>query len=332
MSILEKNIKKDYGDVMFDVSKLFDMDGKVIPVTLSMDIALNGGWQEGTIGMIAGVSGSGKSTLCLIIAASAQKHGKKVYYIDAENRLQASLLTTIEGLDTSPEKFQIIASTKDKLLMGEDYLNILVNILTHEEDAVIILDSIAALGSETTFSSQIGESKQMLTIPKQMYEMLRKACQLVRPKRHILIGITHVQASPDMYNRNPEVGGKSWPYLSTYRVTCLSSTEVPKDDPIKTGRESKFRIYKTALGPGTGEGILYIKHKAGYDRVTDVFNKAEELGFISKAGSWYSADLLSGKQKIQGTTAFCEYLRLNPKDLDALEQEIRDLVFEKEKK
>lgn len=328
-SILEKSIKKDYGDVMFDVTKLFESDGQIIPVTLSMDIALNGGWQEGTIGMIAGVSGSGKSTLCLVIAASAQKMGKTVYYIDAENRLQGSLLKTIEGLDVSPEKFKVIASTADKLLMGEDYLNILVNILTHEEDCVIILDSIAALGSETTFSAQIGESKQMLTGPKQMYEALRKACQLVRPRRHILIGITHVQSSPDMYNRNPEVGGKAWPYLSSYRITCLSSTEIPKDDPIKTGRESKFKVFKTALGPGTGEGVFYIKHKAGYDRVSDVFKQAEELGFIAKAGAWYSAKLLSGDQKIQGVTAFCDYLRQNPEDLNALEKEVRELVFGK---
>ncbi len=327
-TILEKTIEKDFGDVMFDLSKIMEYEGKIIPVTLSMDIALNGGWQEGTIGMIAGKSGSGKTTLCLVIAAAAQKLGKKVYFIDAENRLQPSLLRTIAGLDLSSDKFKVVASTSEKLLMSEDFLNILVHILTQEEDSIIILDSIASLAAENVFSSQIGESKQMVTGPRLMYEALRKACQLVRPRRNILIGITHTQANPTPYGGVPEVGGNAWQYLSTYRITCLSTTETPKDGE-KTGRESKFKIFKTALGPGTGEGTFYIKHKAGYDRITDVFNKAEELGFIAKAGAWYSAKLLSGNVKLQGQAGFCQHLIENPKDLDGLEQEIRDMVFGK---
>jgi RecA/RadA recombinase len=99
-----------------------------------------------------------------------------------------------------------------------------------------------------------------------------------------LILITHVQANPSPYGGPTEMGGNAIRFQASTRITCLSSTETPKDGE-KTGRESKFKIYKSSLGPGTGEGVFYIKYGHGYDKELDIFKMAEELGLICKSGA-----------------------------------------------
>jgi recombination protein RecA len=280
--------------------------------------------------MIAGVSGSGKTTLCLQIISQAQKLGKKCYWLDAECRLQPSMLKTIESLDYDPEKFVLIRSTQEKLLTAEDFLNIMIGICKSEKNAVIVIDSIAALCPENLQASKLGESVRMATAATLNYAAMRQIAQAIVVNQNILIGITHIQANPGGYVPN-EVGGNAWKFFSSYRITCASSQETPKDGDKKTGRVSEFKIYKTALGPGTGKGTFYIKYGQGYDRLIDLTTVAEEMGFISRAGAWYSAKLKSGDVKLQGMERLCDHLREHPEDADEMEKQIRDFLFTKKK-
>lgn len=324
---LKKKLVSDYGDVFLDVGQLEESQGEIINVGLGLDIALSGGFQMGNICYISGKSGSGKTTLCLTICAAAQAIGKKCYFVDVENRLQPSMLSTIKGLDTSPDKFQIIKSTKGNLLSAENYLNILMTLIKSEEGIVVIIDSIASLASDDDLTTELGESKQMGKIPKLMSTFLNNMSQVVSNQKSLLIGLTHIQPSMSAYSGPTEVGGTKWQYLSSYRLMCLSSKEMP-DTGEKTGRESTFKILKTALGPGTGEGVFYIKYGHGYNRELDLISIGRELGLISRAGSWYS--FVSSKEeniKVQGENDLCKWLLDNPREADILEQQIRSLVL-----
>jgi recombination protein RecA len=326
--VLKKSIIKDYGEIMFDLDTLENEDRAIVPVTLSLDIALNGGFQEGNVGVIAGVSGSGKTTLCLQIISQAQKMGKKCYYLDAECRLQPSMLKTIHALMPDPDKFVVIRSTQEKLLTAEDFFNIMISICKTETNAVIIIDSIASLCPENLQAIKLGESVRMATTATLTYAAMRQIAQAIVVNKNILIGITHIQANPGGYVPN-EVGGNAWKFFSSYRITCVSSQETPANGDKKTGRLSEFKIYKTALGPGTGKGAFYIKYGQGYDRLTDLTTVAEEMGFISRAGAWYSAKLKSGDVKLQGMEKLCDHLREHPEDADELELQIRSFLFPK---
>lgn len=325
-SVLEKNIIKTYGSIFFTSERLEETRGEMTPISLSLDIGLHGGILDGTIIGLSGVTGSGKTTLCLTYIANGQARGKTGYYIDVEGRLQPELIQSIPGLD--PNKLKIIRSTKEKFLTAEDILNIINMIISTEPDVIIILDSVATLCADAAHSSSFGESKKMMSIPQLMYDLTRKAAQVLPSMRSNLVLITHIQANPSPYGGGfSEVGGNAIKYESSYRLQCLSSSETPKDGK-KTGRESKFKILKTATGPGTGEAHFYIRYNKGYDRCADIVTLGEELGLIEKGGSWYSY-ILEGKDqvKIQGSDNLIEYLEEHKEDALELEKLIRGLTL-----
>jgi recombination protein RecA len=102
---------------------------------------------------------------------------------------------------------------------------------------------------------------------------------------------------------------------------------MPKDGE-KTGRESKFKIYKSALGPGTGEAVFYIRYNHGYDWETDVFNTAESLGFITKAGAWYSIENSKEEEiKVQGRESLIQYFRDHPDEALIMESKVKNIFF-----
>lgn len=329
ISVLQKELEKEYGPIFHDFNKLLDARGDIIPTTLSLDIGLNGGIVEGTVVSIAGNPASGKTSLCLTIAANAQKMGKRVYYIDVEGRLQPELLSTIPGLDT--DSLEIIRSTIDKFLTAEDYLNIINKLISSEKRILVILDSVATLCADNLYGAEHGESKKMMSIPSLMYDCLRKAAQILPCMNSNLILITHTQANPAPYGGPTEMGGNAIKFQASYRITCLSSKETPEQEAKKTGRESKFRIYKSALGPGTGDAIFYIRYGHGYDKYMDLVNISEELGLLSKSASWYSFEDEKGKElKLQGKNGVIEYLMQNLNTAEFLESSIRNLAFSKE--
>ena len=319
---VQTDIRKKFATSFFSIDDIIEERGQLIPTTLSLDIGLKGGLMDGTIGLVSGGTGSGKTTLLLTIAANAQKLGKKIYWDDVENRLQPDLLKTIEGLETTPDKFEIIKSSKDQFLTAEDNYNIIESLMKNEPNVFVVVDSVAALCDSGAFSVEHGESKKMMSIQTLSYACLRKLTQIVRAQKSVLIGITHIQANPSPYGGGfNEYGGNAWKYFASTRLQCLSSSEYPKDGD-KQGRESKFKILKSAIGPGTGEALFYIKYGQGYYKEKDIFNLAVELGLVEMKGSWIQYN----GNKVQGEENFIQYLKDNPVESKSLEATIRTLT------
>lgn len=328
---IQNLIVKEYGEIFFDIDKLREEKLQIIPVSLGLDIALGGGWEEGNIGTVAGLSGSGKTTYCLTLAAAAQKCGKKVYWFDAENRLKLSLLKTIDGLSTEKDKWEVVKSTKDKLLTAEDIFNIMISLLEKEENILIILDSIAALCPENLRDQKIGDSRQMGGPAKITYDLMRKVSQIVRLKRSLLVGITHVQANLSGYGSpHKDVGGNAWQYFSSYKLMCTKTSEVPSAgtaDEKKTGRESIFKITKSALSAGTGSGMFPIRYGRGYDKYGDIAKLAIDLAMIDAKGAWLNYTFEGEEVKIQGVEKLIKHLSKTPKHAEYFESKIRELAL-----
>lgn len=321
-------LSKEYGDILISGDVLQEHKGRIIPITLGIDLALCGGLLEGTTTVIAGKSGFGKTTLCLTIATNAQKMDKTVYYMDVENRLQLSLMKTIPGLNI--EKLQIIRPTKDKFLVAEDYLNIMLDILKADEGCVIIVDSIANFCTNNALGKKIGEGKKLAEIPSLMYEFFRQASQIIQVMKSNVIFITHTQANPSPYGGPVEMGGNAQQFLSSNRLLCLSSKEIPDEMP-KTGRNSIFKINKSALGPSGGEAIVPIRYGFGVDKYEDIYSCAEEMGLIIHKGAWYTINLPEYSElKLQGKNSVLDNMKSDPKMSDMLERNIRELILGKE--
>jgi len=86
VSDVVKNVEKRFGKEALVGGKIeveFVSSG-----SLSLDIAMGGGFAKGRIAELFGWESSGKSTLALTLAAEVQKLGQKVVYIDMENALE----------------------------------------------------------------------------------------------------------------------------------------------------------------------------------------------------------------------------------------------------
>ena len=140
MSQIEKQFGK--GSVM-KLGEFKAMEIEAIPTgALSLDIALGiGGVPRGRIIEIFGPESSGKTTLALHIIAEAQKMGGEAAFIDAEHALDPVYAKKL-GVDID----NLIVSQPDT---GEQALEITESLVRSGALDVIVVDSVAALGSKS---------------------------------------------------------------------------------------------------------------------------------------------------------------------------------------
>lgn len=322
LSDLEQQLKKTFGDVMITSQNLLDRDEQIIHVTPSLDRGLGGGLAQGSITVIVSRPGGGKTTLALTAMAAAQQQYKsKCYYVDAENRLRASLLKTIPNLIWSDEqeektgipKLQVIRSSVDKILSAQDYVNIIIQIFKSTKPGdpppVVCLDSIAVLCTEAQMAIEVGESSQMMEVSKLLYTFFRQVNPILAVQGGVLICLTHLQASASPYKPATVYGGNAPEYFAS-NYLFSSSAEVIKDaDGNELGKNTKFKVKKAAIGSDGKEIILYIRPGRGCDIDEDLVTTAIDLALIEKSGSWFE---YSGG-KYQGREAVLEALRQDPK-------------------
>ena len=94
-------ITKQFGDgSIMKLGEAHKVDVEVIPSgSLSLDLALGGGYPKGRIIEIYGPESSGKTTLTLHAIAEIQKQGGTAAFIDAEHALDPSYAKRL-GVDT----------------------------------------------------------------------------------------------------------------------------------------------------------------------------------------------------------------------------------------
>lgn len=313
-------IIKKYGDVIYDTSLILDNPKKVISVSPKLDIALGGGVPEGVWFTLTGAPKCGKTVMALTFAASAQKIGKKVYYGNIEHRLKKRDLLGIAGLDLSPEKFQVIGSTKEKILTGQDFLQIFDTILKSEDDVVLILDSTGDLSTDAEMTGSM-EEMQRADVPKLLAKFVRKNTATVGIRNSIVINITHLSANVSgMGPQFSETGGTKMQYQSDSKVRAKSVNKWEEKD-VQVGQIVKWHVIWSALGPPGPEVESYIRYGIGIDKVQEILSLGVETGFIEQKGAWYN---FSG-EKFQGEPKLAQYLRDHPDKCEELNQQIRTM-------
>jgi recombination protein RecA len=251
--------------------------------------------------------------------------------VDVEGRIRTELLKTIPGLVWTEDqeknlkipRLQIIKSVKGSILTAEKYLDIIIKILINEPGCIVVLDSVAALCSESLWASNMGDSQRMAKIPSLMYEFMRKIAQVVPTMQSNLICITHLQAKLDPYKSQTGMGGNAQEFFASNNLISFSSKEEEDENGYKIGRNTVFKVTKSALGKPGGESTIYIRYGKGCDRLNDLISLGEQLGLIDVNGAWY----MYNNEKFQGKKNIYNYLSSN-KDISLkLEQEIYNLAF-----
>jgi len=153
--VVSSTIVSTYGDVVRSGSEVLNNLNslEVIGVSPALDIALGGGFREGSCIVMTGDPKSGKTTTALHFAVKCQNVGKKVIYVNTEGRLAVQNFEGIKGLDT--DKILVIESTDDRVLSAENFLNIIEYYVNNDPACLIIIDSTSSMVPKDELTGEI---------------------------------------------------------------------------------------------------------------------------------------------------------------------------------
>lgn len=311
-----KEIEKKYGKgVLLDASFLLEEERRYIPVAYPLDISLKGGGiSEGSIVLISGKEGSGKTTTALTIAKNAQKKeygARKITYSDIECRLKKSTLEGVQGLEwQDADKFQVIRSTLDTILTGEQHLNLILDLLKSTPGGVFIIDSASALATALELEGEIKPDFRA-NAPKLLASFCRHVAPIVLLQKSVLIILQRLIADSSGKTMGlQEDGGNSLKYAADYRLRIKYTDKInvgSTEDSKQIGQMMHFAITKSPFGPADKIDVP-LRFGVGIDEVTCLINIGIDLDLITKGGSWLTLDFAPEKNKIQGVENLYKYL------------------------
>jgi recombination protein RecA len=265
--------------------------------------ALGGGLPYGRQILMWGSKSSAKSSLCLQIIGMAQKEGKVCAWIDAEMSYSEEWAQRL-GVDSN----QLIHSTARTI---NDMVDVGTDLMTAGAD-IIVVDSISALlpaiyfEKDSTELKQLENTKQIGAEARDMtnaVKMLNYANNRVKPTLLILISQARNNIGA-MYVSQQPTGGMATKFYSSTIIKLFSSEsdnqaikgKIHIGDKIieeKIGRKVRWDLQFSKTSPAfqTGEYDFYFRGAdVGIDSVADLVDTAEMLGFIERAGAWYTVE------------------------------------------
>ncbi len=316
LSQIEKNFGK--GAIMRMGDQETEAMPKVSSGSISVDLALGGGYPKGRIIEIYGPESSGKTTMCLHATAEFQKAGGTVAFIDAEHALDPAYAEKV-GVDID----NLLLSQPDS---GEQALDICEALVRSGGVDLIVVDSVAALTPKAEIEGDMGDSHMGLQA-RLMSQALRKLTATANKMGTTIIFINQLRMKIGVMFGNPETttGGNALKFYASVRVEVRKGGKLETgtgDDKMAHGNEARIKIVKNKVAPPFKTATVDIVFNEGISKAGDLLDIAVRFEIIQKAGAFYSyLDTKLG----QGKAKAVDFLKNNPD----LMTEIEGLVREK---
>lgn len=305
------------------VMRMGDHEPVAIPAistgSLGLDVALGiGGLPRGRIVEIYGPESSGKTTLTLQVIAEAQRMGGNCAFIDAEHALDpiyaAKLGVNVESL---------IISQPDT---GEQALEVTDMLVRSGAVDVLVVDSVAALTPRAEIEGEMGDHHVGLQA-RLMSQALRKITGNIKNANCLVIFINQIRMKIGVMFGNPETttGGNALKFYASVRLDIRRIGAV-KDGEEVIGSETRVKVVKNKVAPPFKQAEFQILYGSGINRMGEVVDYGVKLGFVDKAGAWYS---YQGNKIGQGKNNVLKFLQENPEVAKELEQKVRTELLAK---
>lgn len=325
----EKDILKEFGDVLLEASYIVDNPPPIISVSPKIDIALGGGVPEGCLFIMTGPEKIGKTVHALQFCRNAQKvkleseENRKIYYGNVEGRLKKRDLEGIKGLEFDPENFKIVGSTKGNILSGEKYLGIFDNIIHNEPHAVCVIDSFSALAAEAELVNDITDV-QVAAMNRYLSKFTRRFANVLPINRVTLVGITHLMANIQKFGAGKSKVEKSGSALKYAQDVKLWAThkEPLKQGETQIGQKVHWVVENSAIGAPGQKVTSIIKYGHGLWEEYELADLAKDFGLV-EGKTWMT---LPNGEKVQGLTNFAKYLEENPNYYSDLRQQLFEMI------
>lgn len=314
-------ITKQFGDgSIMRLGEAKKVDVELLPSgSLSLDIALGGGYPKGRIIEIYGPESSGKTTLTLHAIAEMQKQGGTAAFIDAEHALDPAYAKKL-GVDTN----NLLVSQPDN---GEQALEICETLVRSNAVDLIVVDSVAALVPQAEIDGDMGDSHMGLQA-RLMSQALRKLTGIINKSKATVIFINQIRMKIGVMFGNPETttGGNALKFYASVRADIRRIGQIKEGDNV-IGNRTRVKIVKNKIAPPFRVAEFDIMYNEGISKTGDVLDLAVQYGVVGKAGAWFDYN----NAKIgQGREQTKKYLKEHPDTLAEIDDKVREKVKEAE--
>jgi recombination protein RecA len=319
LGLAQEQINKQFGDGAIrrlGDTKTVDVE-LVSSGSLSLDLALGGGYPRGRVLEIYGPESSGKTTLALHAIAEMQKKGGTAAFIDAEHALDPAYARKL-GVDTD----NLLVSQPDN---GEQALDIAETLVRSNAVDIVVVDSVAALVPQAEIDGDMGDSHMGLQA-RLMSQALRKLTGIISKSKTTVIFINQIRMKIGVMFGNPETttGGNALKFYASIRLDIRRIGQIKAGEEI-IGNRTKVKVVKNKIAPPFRIAEFDIMYNEGISKTGDVLDLAAQHGIVGKSGAWFDyADAKIG----QGREASKDYLKENPKLLAEIEAKVRAKVAE----
>ena len=287
---------------------------------LSLDLALGiGGLPRGRVVEIYGPESSGKTTLATHVVAEAQRNGGTCAYIDAEHAMDPIYASAI-GVNVD----DLLISQPDT---GEQALEIADMLIRSGAIDVLVIDSVAALTPRAEIEGEMGDSHVGLQA-RLMSQALRKITGNLSKSKTICIFINQLREKIGVIYGSPEVtpGGRALKFYSSVRID-IRRIESIKDGTDIVGNRTRCKVVKNKVGSPFKQAEFDIMYGQGLSREGSLLDVGVDLGFVKKAGAWFTYE---GEQLGQGRENVKNFLRENPQLMAEIDQRVREHLAPKD--
>lgn len=308
-------ITKQFGDgSIMRLGETPKMDVELLPSgSLSLDLALGGGWPKGRIIEIYGPESSGKTTLALHAISEMQKQGGQAAFIDAEHALDPAYAKKI-GVDTA----NLLISQPDN---GEQALEICETLVRSNAVDLIVVDSVAALVPQAEIDGDMGDA-QMGLQARLMSQAMRKLTGIISKSRATVIFINQIRMKIGVMFGNPETttGGNALKFYASVRVDIRRIGQIKEGDNV-SGNRTKIKVVKNKIAAPFRTAEFDIMYNEGISKAGDVLDLAVQYGVMDKAGAFLK---YNGETLGQGREAVKKQFREKPELMEEIEGKIRE--------
>ena len=184
---------------------------------------------------------------------------------------------------------------------------------------VIVVDSVAALVPKAEIEGEMGDAHMGLQA-RLMSQALRKLTATISKSNTIVIFVNQIRMKIGIMFGNPETttGGNALKFYSSVRLDVRRIASIKQGQDV-IGSRTKVRIVKNKVSPPFKEVEFDLIHGEGISREGDVLDLAVEKNIVEKSGTWYT---YQGQRIGQGRENAKQFLKENPKILEAMEKEI----------
>lgn len=320
LDLAVSQISKQFGDgSIMKLGDAYKINVETSPSgTLSLDLALGGGYPRGRIIEIYGPESSGKTTLALHAVAEIQKAGGTAAFIDAEHALDPQYAGRL-GVNIN----DLLVSQPDN---GEQALEIVETLVRSNAVDVIVLDSVAALVPQAEIDGDMGDSLPGLQA-RLMSQALRKLTGIINKSKATVIFINQIRMKIGVMFGNPETttGGNALKFYASQRLDIRRIGQIKQGDDV-IGNRVRVKIVKNKIAPPFRQAEFDIMYNEGISTTGDVLDLAVMHDIVQKSGAFYK---YNDETIGQGREAAKKYLKDNPDKLAEIDGKVRQSVADK---